>query len=220
MTRSTIAIVIGIVSIACFTGYLFVQNRSIEAEVDELTANIEFLRIENTALNEKVSELETSIENVDATNLPAQAICDTEFPAGVYRLTTSTGYGPTSIGEYDIHHVSMILQGWSINAGLRVNNFGLPTDFYFDYDGDGRIDTAIAAKLAREIPVAGNTIADRLLADSRVHQTLYTVFGCEWRGAEYTSIEDMGDSVSAISSSLWSLIQENADELVRWIQST
>jgi hypothetical protein len=99
-----------------------------------------------------------------------------------------------------------------------LNAFGIPSDLYFDYDGDGRIDTGLAARFVREIPFAGNTLADRLLADSRVHQNLYAVFSCEWRNAEFTSSEDMNARVSGTSNVLWDLVQENSASIVEWIK--
>ena len=113
--------------------------------------------------------------------------------------------------------MSLLLSEWNVNVGTRLNGYGIPTDFYFDYDGDGRIDTALAARFVREIPIAGNTLADRLLADSRVHQNLYSVFSCEWRNAEFTSSDDMNAKVSGTSNMLWDLVQEHSEDLVEWI---
>jgi hypothetical protein len=137
----------------------------------------------------------------------------------MYRLITSTNYGPDESTEYEIYNVSVLIAEWSINAGMRLNSFGLPTDFYFDYDGDGRTDTALAARFVREIPVAGNALAERLLADSSIHQNLYSVFSCEWRNAEFTSADDMSNEVSATSAMLWNLVQENSESIAEWIQT-
>ena len=164
----------------------------------------------------KNSQLQTKLDKLEVAQ--ASATCDSKFPTGLFRLVTDTDYGPGPDGEYEIYHASVALAEWSINVGLRVNAESTPTEFYVDYNGDGIIDTAVAARFARELPIAGDSIADRLLADSQVHQNLYAVFSCEWRNAEFTSSEDINNSVSGSSKYLWYLVQEHSDSLVEWIE--
>ena len=168
-----------------------------------------YLFMQNSQLQTKLVELESA---------QASATCDSKFPSGLFRLVNDTDYSPGLDEEYEIYHVSVALAEWRINVGLRVNAQSTPTEFYVDYNGDGIIDTAIAARFARELPIAGISIADRLLADSRVHQNLYAVFSCEWRNAEFTSSEDINNSVSGTSKYLWYLVQEHSDSLVEWIE--
>jgi hypothetical protein len=210
---------IGVVSLLAIALYFYNNNQVIGQELALLGARQANTEAEIFRLTEQLNYIESRAENVtEATDISAGA-CDTSFATGVYVLRTNTKYGPDTLDGYEIYHASMELSTWSINAGMRLNSYGIPTDFYFDYDGDGRIDTALAARFVREIPVAGNTIADRLLADSRVHQNLYSVFRCEWRNAEFTSSEDMNQKVSGKSAILWDLLKENSASITQWIQS-
>jgi len=193
LNKTTIAPSILFVALAAVVLYFHTENRKLKVEIDQLSDVLAELRVDNDQLREQVEVVRSSLDAVRVASESTRATCDTKFPTGLYRLLTSTKYGPNAASEYEIYHVSVVLSGWSINVGTRLNTFEIPTDFYLDYDGDGRIDTALAARFVREIPIAGNTIADRLLADSRVHQDLYSVFSCEWRNAEYTSADDMND---------------------------
>lgn len=220
MNKTTIALSISFVALAAVALYSHNENRRLMLDIDELNRALVELSADSDQLRDQVAILQSSLDDIQqvASEL-AKATCDTTFPSGLYRLLTSTSYGPSSRGEYEIYHVSVLLAEWNVNVGMRLNALGIPTDFYLDYNGDGRIDTPLAARFVREIPIAGNTIADRLLADSGVHQNLYSVFSCEWRNAEYTSAADMNDSVSGTSNMLWDLVQENSASIVDWIRS-
>lgn len=207
-----------VVVLMCSTIYLYSEFRQSERELRSVVEAIDMLHAENVALNERTSSLESKSLGSDDVDELARASCDTQFPAGLYRLTTGTSYGPGLAEAYEIYNVSLGVAEWHINVGARLNTYAIPTEFYADYDGDGRIDIALAARFAREIPVVGNTIADRLLADSRIHQSLYNVFSCEWRNAEYTSSDDMGSGVSGTSSYVWNLVQEQSENIVEWIE--
>jgi len=150
-----------------------------ETELPQLREIVNRMVADDIELREQLEAIELQLAEAQETSLAMGTVCDRAFPGGLYRLKTNTDYG-TAPGDYEIYHVSVRLSEWNVNVGTRLNSFGIPTDLYFDYDGDGRIDTALAARFVREIPVAGNTLADRLLADSRVHQNLYAVFSCEW----------------------------------------
>lgn len=219
MNKTITAIILLFVAIVAVATYSLLENRKLAARTEELSLALGDLRSENVRLREQLESLESGIDDMQVAAEVSRSSCDTRFPAGLYRLSTTTSYGPTSGSEYDIYHVSVSLSVWGINTGTRVNSFGIPTDFYFDYNGDGRNDTAIAARFVREIPMVGNSIADRMLADSRVHQNLYSVFSCEWRNAEFTSVDDMNNSVSGTSKMLWDLVQDNSASLFEWISS-
>jgi hypothetical protein len=190
-----------------------------EAEILRLSEVVERMLADSAQLRQQLQAIESGLADAKASSAASGALCDRTFPSGLYRLETSTNYGANSVGDYEIYHASVVLSEWNVNVGTRLNAYGIPTDFYFDYDGDGRIDTALAARFVREIPVAGNTIADRLLADSRVHQNLYGVFSCEWRNAEFTSSDDMNAGVSGTSNMLWDLVQEHSENIVEWIRA-
>ena len=197
--------------------FYYLENQRMEADIFQLQKDIERMAADDARLLEQVRSVESQLNEERALRASMGTVCDRSFPAGLYRLETNTDYG-TSTGDYEIYHVSIRLSEWSINLGTRLSAFGIPADFYLDYDGDGRIDTALAARFVREIPVAGNALADRLLADSRVHQNLYAVFSCEWRNAEFTSSEDMNARVSGASNMLWDLVQDNSEGIVDWIR--
>lgn len=199
--------------------YSYSEFRRTKDELRSVAEVIDVLRAENAELNERTSTLESKWSGADESGTFANASCDTQFPAGLYRLSTDTSYGPGLAGAYEIYNVSLTIAEWRVNVGTRLNTYAIPTEFYVDYDGDGRIDTALAARFAREIPVVGNTIADRLLADSRVHQNLYNVFSCEWRNAAYTSSDDMSSGVSGSSSYVWDLVQKQSEDIVEWIEA-
>lgn len=218
MNRTTIAFSILFVALAAVALYFHRENRRLKVEIGQLSNALADLNVNSDRLSDQVEVLRSNLDEMRVAADSTRAACDTEFSPGLYRLLTSTSYGPSAASEYAIYHASVPLSEWSINVGMRLNSFGIPTDFYLDYDGDGRIDTPLAARFAREIPIAGNTLADRLLADSRVHQDLYSVFSCEWRSAEYTSADDMNDKVAGTSKMLWDLVQEHSESLIEWIQ--
>jgi len=199
--------------------HLYNENRQIRNDLTLLAVSQADTEVELSRLKEQVDSFESRVRDVSEAKELVSENCETKFATGVYVLRTETSYGPELTNGYDIYHASMDLSKWSVNAGMRLNSYGMPTDFYFDYDGDGRIDTALAARFVREVPVVGNTIADRLLADSRVHQNLYSVFRCEWRNAEFTSSDDMNQKVSGASAMLWELLKENSESIAKWIQS-
>ena len=219
LNKTTIALSTLFVALAAVALYFHIENLRLKVEINQLSDSLAALRADNDQLRKQVEVVQSDLDDVRVTSESVRATCDTKFPTGLYRLLTSTSYGPNAVSEYEIYHVSVLLAEWSINVGMRLNTFGIPTDFYFDYDGDGRIDTALAARFVREIPIAGNTIADRLLADSRVHQDLYSVFSCEWRNAEYTSADDMNDKVAGTSNMLWDLVQAHSESIVEWIRA-
>jgi hypothetical protein len=197
--------------------YFYAESRRMGAETLRLGETVDRLVADDARLRERLQSVESQLAEAKASLAASGAFCDRVFPSGFYRLETNTNYGAKSVGAYEIYHVSLLLSQWNINVGTRLSGYGIPTDFYVDYDGDGRIDTALAARFVREIPLAGNTFADRLLADSRVHQNLYGVFSCEWRNAEFTSAEDMNAKVSGTSNMLWELVQKHSADLVEWI---
>lgn len=217
MNRFSLAVGLAIAVLAGIAIYSHVESRRMETELLELRQTVDRMSVADTQLREQLEAIELQLAEAKEASLATGTVCDRAFPGGLYRLETNTDYG-TSSGDYEIYHVSVRLSEWNVNVGTRLNTFGIPTDLYFDYDGDGRIDTALAARFVREIPVAGNTLADRLLADSRVHQNLYAVFSCEWRNAEFTSSEDMNAQVSGTSNMLWDLVQENSESIVQWIR--
>lgn len=217
MTRFSLAVGVAIAVLAGIAIYSHVESRRMENELLRLMETVDRMAVDDAQLRERLKGIESTLAKAQETSLAMGTVCDREFPGGLYRLKTNTDYG-TSSGDYEIYHVSVRLSEWNVNVGARLNSFGIPTDLYFDYDGDGRIDTALAARFLREIPVVGNTLADRLLVDSRVQQNLYAVFGCEWRNAEFTSSEDMNAQVSGTSNMLWDLVQENSESIVQWIR--
>lgn len=199
------------------TIYQMRQFAVLEEEHLELSESFAELNENFESLQRSLSDLNASIESLSAITYEPSG-CATNFPVGLYQLTTSTRYSTVQEADYDIYHVTTDLAGWQVNAGFRVNSFLIPTDFYFDYDGDGIIDTALAARLVREIPMAGISLADRLISNTPVHQALYDVFSCEWRNAEYTSVQDVNDGVSDASIQLWRLVEDHSAELIKWIQ--
>jgi len=217
LNRFSLAIGVAIAVLAGIAIYSHVKSRRMETDLLHLRETVDRMGADEAQLRDQLEAIESRLAAAQKANLAMGTVCDRTFPGGLYRLETSTDYG-TSSGDYEIYHVSVRLSEWNVNVGTRLSSFGIPTDLYFDYDGDGRIDTAMAARFVREIPVAGNTLADRLLADSRVHQNLYAVFSCEWRNAEFTSSEDMNAKVSGTSNFLWDLVQENSENIVQWIR--
>jgi hypothetical protein len=219
MNKSSVTAALALIALVGVAIYFHSENRRMEGEIHRLRQTLDQLLGEDTQLRQRIQALEANLASTQAAAADMGAVCDRLFPSGLYRLQTSTNYGANSVGDYEIYHVSVLLSEWNINIGTRLNAYDIPTDFYFDYDGDGRIDTALAARFVREIPVAGNSIADRLLADSRVHQNLYSVFSCEWRNAEFTSSEDMNARVAGTSNMLWDLVQKHSEDIVEWIRT-
>ena len=217
MNKFAVALAFTLVALIGATIYFYAESRRTEAELLRLGETVDRMLADEARLQERIQTIESQLAEAKASSAAAGALCDRVFPSGLYRLQTNTNYGANSVGDYEVYHVSLLLSEWNVNVGARFNGYGIPTDFYLDYDGDGRIDTALAARFVREIPIAGNTLADRLLADSRVHQNLYSVFSCEWRNAEFTSSDDMNAKVSGTSNMLWDLVQEHSEDLVEWI---
>lgn len=219
MNRFAVALAVTLVALIGATIYFLAESRETRAEILRLRETVDRMLADDAQLRERIQILESRLAETRDSSATTGALCDRVFPGGLYRLETNTNYGANSVGDYEIYHVSLLLSRWNVNIGTRLNGYGVPTDFYLDYDGDGRIDTPLAARFVREIPIAGNTIADRLLADSRVHQSLYAVFSCEWRNAEFTSSDDMNAKVSGTSNMLWDLVQEHSAEIVEWIEA-
>lgn len=219
MNKFAVAPAIVLIALIGALIYLHAESRRMEAEILRLSETVERVLADGAQIRQQMQAIESEMADAKASSAASGALCDRAFPSGLYRLETSTNYGVNSVGDYEIYHASVVLSEWNVNVGIRSNAYGIPTDFYFDYDGDGRIDTALAARFVREIPVAGNTIADRLLADSRVHQNLYGVFSCEWRNAAFTSSDDMNAGVSGTSNMLWDLVQEHSENIVEWIRA-
>jgi hypothetical protein len=217
LNKFAVALALTSVALVSATIYFHAESRRMEAEILRLGETVDRMLADGAQLRERIRTVESQLAEAKDSLAATGALCDRIFPSGLYRLETSTNYGANSVGDYEIYHVSLLLSEWNVNVGTRLNGYGIPTDFYFDYDGDGRIDTALAARFVREIPIAGNTVADRLLADSRVHQNLYGVFSCEWRNAEFTSSDDMYARVSGTSNMLWDLVQEHCEDIVEWI---
>jgi hypothetical protein len=219
MSRLAVALSIAVIALVGASMYLHAESRRMEAQIQRLSETVERTIADGVQLRQQIEAIESQLADAKASSAVSEALCDRTFPSGLYRLETSTNYGANSVGNYEIYHASVVLSEWNVNVGARFNAYGIPTDLYFDYDGDGRIDTALAARFVREIPAVGNTIADRLLADARVHQNLYGVFSCEWRNAEYTSSDDMSAGVSGTSNMLWDLLQEHSQNIVEWIKA-
>ena len=217
MNKVAVALALTLVALVSATIYFHAESRRMEAEIKRLAETVDRMLTDDAQLRDRIQALESQLADVKDSSAATGALCDRIFPSGLYRLETSTNYGANSVGAYEIYHVSVLLSEWNVNVGTRLNSYGIPTDFYFDYDGDGRIDTALAARFVREVPIAGNAVADRLLADSRVHQNLYAVFSCEWRDAEFTSSDDMNARVSGTTNMLWDLVQEHSEDIVEWI---
>ncbi len=184
------------------------------------TKDTEELRHRLTQIESRLSSIDSAVADVKTGN-EFGSVCTTSFPGGVYELMTNTVYGPSDEpNDYEISHVSVVVGDWNVNAGIRWNSFSLPVGLYFDYDGDGMNDTAIAARLAREIPIVGSSLADKLIANADTQQRLYAVFSCEWEKAEFTSSDAMAAGASDASDTLWNLIHEYANEISTWIDNT
>jgi hypothetical protein len=217
LNKTIIAVTFLFVATAAVSVHFHREFSRLAADMAELNNALVSLRAENSSLSEQVESVRANLDDVRVVTNSAH-VCDTRFPSGTYHLRASTSYGRNISGEYSIYHASVPISERSINVGVRLNSYGAPTDFYFDYDGDGNVDTALAARLAREIPLAGNSLADRLLANSSISQALYSVFSCEWSEAEYTSADDMNNKMTGTAKMLWDLVQENSKNIIAWIR--
>lgn len=214
-------IVIAGAAAVCFGMYwLFVELGRTQAQIDALEQKSNELTLTNSDAISRIEALESELSQAMVSSGAVATVCETGFPSGLYVLKTSTSYSVSSeTDEYEIDHVSTQIGDWQVNAGISRNSYGVPNALYFDYNRDGKIDTSIAVRLAREIPFVGNSIADRLLANSDDYQNLYAVFSCEWGNADFTSTADMANNLSDSSEMLWNLVQEYTVEIADWIES-
>jgi len=173
----------------------------------------------------RIAVLEATLgKSLAVLDIPTREELDVLQP-GFYELQTSTQYDPDldETTSYTIRHVVVDLQyeeyGTKLQMGLAAGDalgmIPVPITAYFDYDGDGQIDTDMAMDFIRDIPVIGGRLAK--VYDPVVSQTVYSIFVSEAVNAEYTSVNDMADDVESASSYLWKFVQDQYETIEKWV---
>lgn len=173
----------------------------------------------------RIAVLEATLgKSVAVLDIPTQEELDALQP-GFYELQTSTQYDPDldETASYTIRHVVVELQyedyGTKLQMGLAsgeaLGMIPVPIAAYFDYDGDGQIDTDMAMDFIRDIPVIGGRLAKAY--DPVVSQMVYSIFVSEAVNAEYTSVDDMADDAQSASSYLWKFVQDQYETIEKWV---
>lgn len=153
--------------------------------------------------------------------VPTVAMLEALGP-GFYDLTTSTRYDPTSddVSEYEISHmvVEFNYDAYStrLNVGIaRSGTWSLPIGIYFDYNGDGKVDSDMAMKFAGDIPLIGGFLKSAY--KPVISQNLYSIFVHESAKAEYVSLADISEDAGAASNRLWTFLQSQYETLKEWV---
>jgi len=183
------------------------------------------MRTQSEDQKARIAVLEAALgKSVGVLDLPTQEQLDALQP-GFYELQTSTQYDPDldETASYMIRHVVVEVQYEDYGAKLQMGlasgeTLGMipaPIAAYFDYDGDGQIDTDMAMDFIRDIPIIGGRLAKAY--DPVVSQMVYSIFVSEALNAEYTSVDDMADNAETASSYLWKFVQDQYETIEKWV---
>lgn len=141
---------------------------------------------------------------------------------GFYELTTSTRYDPAAdeASEYEISHMVVEFNydeySAKLNVGIaRSGTWSLPIGIYFDYNGDGKVDSDMAMKFAGDIPLIGGFLKSAY--KPVISQNLYSIFVHESATAEYVSFADLSEDAGAASNRLWTFLQSQYETIKAWV---
>ena len=178
-------------------------------------------------LREQLSEQAAHIYQVEKASEIRQAN-RTSIPlirslsSGIYELTTEVAVDPLEDNKsiYTIYHFVLNIE---VGAFKRWLHFGYASSgvlshiFYFDYDGDGKIDTSMMNEYVESIPAIGKTAS--WLVDPELSQSLYNAFRLNSDNAEKLSMDEIATRVGKKIEVVWEWIEDSSSDFGEWVQS-
>ena len=152
--------------------YQYRAISALEQRVADSEAVIASMAHDAASAHERVESQAQRIELLENAPDPVTGILPTPtadmlaaLEPGFYELTTSTQYDPASdeAVEYAVSHAVLEFNydtySTRLNVGIaRSGTWSLPIGIYFDYNGDGSIDSDMAMKFAGDIPLIGGLL--------------------------------------------------------------
>ncbi len=142
--------------------------------------------------------------------------------SGIYELTTEVSVDPfeNERSVYTIYHFVLNVDVGAFRSRLQFGyaSSGLLSHvFYFDYDGDGKIDTSMMEEYAESIPVVGKAVS--WLIDPELSQSLYNAFRLNSEKAEKLSMDVIATRVDSRIEIVWEWITESSSDFGAWIKN-
>jgi hypothetical protein len=230
-TNNRLILVLGCLIVIGLAGlvYQYQAISALEQRVADGEAALASVTREAAAARERAENQAARIELLENAPDPVTGIIS--IPAldmllalepGFYELTTDTQYDPESdeAVEYAISHVVVEFNydtySTRLNVGIaRSGTWSLPIGIYFDYNGDGKIDSDMAMKFAGDIPLIGGLLKSAY--KPVISQNLYSIFVRESSTAEHVSFADISEDAGAASNRLWSFLQSQYETIKEWI---
>ena len=205
------------------------EIRALEQRVADSELAIALVTREAASARERAERQAQRIEILENAPDPVAGIIPIPSPdvlaalePGFYELTTSSQYDPESdeASEYAISHVvvefSYDTYSTRLNVGIaRSGTWSLPIGIYFDYNGDGKIDSDMAVKFAGDMPLIGSLLKSAY--KPVISQNLYSIFVRESAAAEHVSFADISEDAGAASNRLWTFLQSHYETIKEWI---
>lgn len=218
-------IIVGLVVLV----YQYRAIRALEQRVADSEATITLMSREAASARERAENQAARIALLENAPDPGTGIIPTPtaemlaaLEPGFYELTTTTQYDPASdeAVEYAVSHAVLEFNydtySTRLNVGIaRSGAWSLPIGIYFDYNGDGKIDSDMAMKFAGDIPLIGGLLKSAY--KPVISQNLYSIFVRESAAAEHVSFADISEDAGAASNRLWTFLQSQYETIKEWI---
>ena len=180
-----------------------------------------------TSLTEQLSEQAAHIYQVEKAS-EIRPSNRTSIPqirslsSGVYELTTEVVVDSLEDNktEYTIYHFVLNIE---VGAFQRRLQFGYASSgilshvFYFDFDGDGKIDTSMMEEYVASIPAIGNTVS--WLINPELSQSLYNAFRLNSADAEKLTTAIIADRAASNIAIVWEWIKDSSSEFGAWAEN-
>jgi len=223
--------VLGALIVICLAGLVY-QYRTIdmlERQVNANEAAIAQVAREAASARERAASQAARLRLLETAPDPVTGIIPVPsvdmvvaLEPGFYELTTDTRFDPASddIVEYQVSHVTVEFNydthSTRLNVGIaRSGTWSLPIGIYFDYNGDGKIDSDMAMKFAGDIPLIGGFLKSAY--KPVISQNLYSIFVHEAATARHVSFAEISDDAAAASNRLWKFLESQYDSIKEWV---
>jgi hypothetical protein len=184
-------------------------------------------RTQLAALKAELAEHAVQLEKLGATIRSSQerqtAAMIRSLGAGVYQLTADVVVDPADAEhqEYLIYNFVVDFNVASVRQKLHFGygKKGFATHvIYFDYDGDGRIDTKMMNEFAKEVP--GLTYVANWFMDPEHSQAVYDAFRDNVDKAEPLAMDGLTDAASKTVDEMWDWLVSQTDDFSAWVEKT
>ena len=179
------------------------------------------------ALQSQLAETEFHVYQVEKASEISQANRASitqrrSLSSGIYELKTDVAVDPfeTELKPYTIYHIVLSIEVGAIRQRVQ---FGYASSgmfshiFYFDHDGDGKIDTGMMEEYAESIPVVG--MAAPWLIDPELSQSLYNAFRLDSDMAVKLTMNEIATRVDSKLEIVWEWITESSSDFGAWIEN-